>query len=53
MGKGTGLGLAIAYGIVKMHSGDINAYSEEGKGTTFTISLPVGALPDVTDGQES
>jgi two-component system, NtrC family, sensor kinase len=41
LGKGTGLGLAIAYGIIKMHSGDISAESEVGKGTTFTVRLPV------------
>jgi signal transduction histidine kinase len=40
MGKGTGLGLAITYGVVKMHSGDISVESEEGKGTTFSISIP-------------
>lgn len=45
IGKGTGLGLAIAYGIVKMHSGDIGAQSEMGKGTKFTVSLPVEAAP--------
>jgi len=45
MGCGTGLGLAIAYGVVKMHSGDITAHSEMGKGTTFRVLLPVGS-PD-------
>lgn len=39
--NGTGLGLAIAYGIVKMHRGNIEATSREGEGTTFTITLPV------------
>ena len=38
---GTGLGLSIAYGIVKEHHGDIKVDSEEGKGTTFTIGVPV------------
>ena len=39
-GKGTGLGLAIAYGVVKMHCGEIAVDSEEGKGTEFRIWLP-------------
>ena len=39
--KGVGLGLSVCYGIIKDHGGDIKVESEEGKGTTFVISLPV------------
>jgi two-component system NtrC family sensor kinase len=42
VGKGTGLGLAIAYDIItNKHNGMIEVSSEVGKGTTFTIILPV------------
>ena len=39
--KGTGLGLSVSYGIIQKHQGDIVVESEIGKGTTFTIKLPV------------
>jgi two-component system NtrC family sensor kinase len=41
VGKGTGLGLSIAYDIIRKHNGSINVESTLGKGTTFTINIPV------------
>ena len=36
-----GLGLSVSYGIIKEHGGDISVESEPGKGTKFTVFLPV------------
>lgn len=40
-GEGTGMGLPMAYSIIEKHGGTLGVESEEGKGTTFVIDLPV------------
>ncbi len=40
-GEGTGLGLSVSYGIVKDHGGELLVESEVGKGSVFTVILPV------------
>jgi signal transduction histidine kinase len=44
-GEGTGLGLSVSYGIISRHGGKIGVESKVGKGTTFTILMPVGERP--------
>jgi signal transduction histidine kinase len=44
--SGIGLGLAISYGIVRNHRGDIKVESHSGKGSCFTIDLPI--LPEAS-----
>lgn len=48
VGKATGLGLSISYGIIESHKGRIDVSSEEGKGTTLSIKLPIS-----TEGEDN
>lgn len=41
--EGTGMGLAVCHGIVEAHRGTITLHSQEGSGTTCTLTLPVSA----------
>ncbi len=41
VGSGTGLGLSLSYGIIEQHGGTISVDSDIGKGTTFTVCLPI------------
>lgn len=51
--KGTGLGLAVVYGIVQDHQGDIVVDSKVGKGTSFSIYLPLLEQPSDTTAKNS
>lgn len=46
-GRGTGLGLSTSLAIVRSHGGFMQVYSEPGRGTRFTIGIPVAASADV------
>lgn len=49
VGVGTGLGLSICYQIIADHGGDISVKSEVGKGTTFTLSIPLQRTPEPSE----
>lgn len=49
VGKGTGLGLSVSYGIIKDHGGEIKVDSVVGRGTIFTLILPVQKPTLATD----
>jgi signal transduction histidine kinase len=51
-GQGTGLGLAVVYSIVKRHGGRVEAKSEIGVGTVFTVRLPVAETERTPAGPE-
>jgi len=51
IGSGTGLGLSLSYGIIEQHGGSIAVKSEIGKGTMFTVTLPITREADIKESE--
>ena len=49
VGQGTGLGLSVSYSIVRKHGGRIEVESNVGRGSRFTVFLPLRQTPDAIE----
>jgi signal transduction histidine kinase len=47
VGQGTGLGLSLCYSIMREHKGTIEVESLEGRGSVFTVKMPIRFRPEV------
>lgn len=47
--RGSGIGLAVVKDLVDAHGGKVEVYSVHKQGTTFTVHIPVGSVPDLPD----
>jgi signal transduction histidine kinase len=47
VGEGTGLGLSVVHGIVNAHGGEIDVASVEGKGSKFTVHIPISGSAEL------
>ena len=49
--RATGLGMSVSYGIITRHRGTISVESQEGKGTTFTVKIPIKKVEEIKEGE--
>jgi len=49
--QATGLGMSLSYGIITRHRGTISVDSQEGKGTIFTIKIPIVSVKKIKEGE--